>query len=67
MNYKEILENVYQKIAPIENKGELATYIPELATIDSEKFGVHISTVTNTNFGLGKYQEKYSIQRNAKI
>lgn len=67
MNYKEILENVYDKITPIENIGELATYIPELATIDSEKFGVHISTISNTNFGLGNFQEKFSIQSISKV
>ena len=67
MNYKEILENVYQKITPIENIGELATYIPELATIDSEKFGVHISTISHTNFGLGNFQEKFSIQSISKV
>lgn len=67
MNYKEILENVYQKIDAIKNTGELATYIPELATIDSEKFGVHISTVSNTNFGLGNFQENFSIQSIAKV
>ncbi len=67
MNYKEILENIYKKITPIENIGELATYIPELATIDTEKFGVHVSTLTNTNFGLGDFQEKFSIQSIAKV
>lgn len=67
MNYKEILENVYQKIDAIKNTGELATYIPELATVDSRKFGVHISTVSNINFGLGDFQEKFSIQSIAKV
>lgn len=67
MNYKEILKNVYDKITPFENIGELATYIPELATIDSEKFGVHISTISNTNFGLGNFQEKLSIQSISKV
>lgn len=67
MNYKEILEDVYQKIDAIKNTGELATYIPDLATIDSEKFGVHISTVSNINFGLGDFQEKFSIQSIAKV
>ncbi|WP_428741457.1 glutaminase [Tenacibaculum sp.] len=67
MDYKEIIESVYQKVDTIENTGELATYIPELATIDPEKFGVHISTISNTNFGLGNFQEKFSIQSIAKV
>jgi glutaminase len=67
MNYKEIIEKVFQKTNSIESKGELASYIPDLANVDSEKFGVHISTISGFNFGLGDFQEKFSIQSIAKV
>ena len=67
MNYKEVIEEVFQKVNNIEDKGELASYIPELANIESRNFGVHISTTSHFNFGLGNFQEKFSIQSIAKV
>ena len=67
MNYKEVIEEVFQKVNIIEEKGELASYIPELANVESRNFGVHISTITNFNFGIGNFQEKFSIQSIAKV
>ena len=67
MNYKEVIEEVFQKVNNIEEKGELASYIPDLANIESRNFGVHISTTSHCNFGLGNFQEKFSIQSIAKV
>lgn len=67
MDNKEVIEAVFQKIMKIEDKGKLASYIPELAVVDSTKFGVHISTTSNLNFGLGNFDEKFSVQSIAKV
>lgn len=67
MIFKEIIEEIYQKIKIIEDKGELASYIPELANVDSENFGIHISTIDQTNFGIGNWTDKFSIQSIAKV
>lgn len=67
MKYKEIIETVYGQVAAGENKGQLASYIPELAHVNAEKFGVHISTIGNYEFGIGNYREKFSIQSIAKV
>jgi glutaminase len=67
VNFKEIIEEIYQKIKGIEDKGELASYIPELANVDIENFGVHISTIDKTNFGIGNWKDKFSIQSIAKV
>ena len=67
MNFKEIIEEIYQKIKIIEDKGELASYIPELANVDTENFGIHISTIDQTNFGIGNWNDKFSIQSIAKV
>lgn len=67
MNFKTIIEEIYQKINVIEDKGELASYIPELAYVDSENFGIHISTLEQGNFGIGNYTDKFSIQSIAKV
>ena len=67
MNFEAIIKDIYLKTKTIADTGELASYIPELSTIDSEKFGVHISTINQFSFGIGDHCEKFSIQSIAKI
>ncbi len=67
MDFKEIIREIFEKVNGIEDHGEVASYIPELAKVDSRKFGVHISTISQNNFGIGNYDEKFSIQSIAKV
>lgn len=67
MNFKEIIEAIYHKVKVIEDKGEVASYIPELATINAESFGIYISTLDQNNFGIGNWNDKFSIQSIAKV
>lgn len=45
----------------------MASYIPELSNVDPKNFGVHISTINQVNFGIGNYNDKFSIQSIAKV
>ena len=67
MDIKEIVKNLYNKIKNIDDKGKLASYIPELENVKSEFFGVHISTIENLNFGVGNYDDKFSVQSIVKV
>ena len=67
MNFKDIIEDSYRNVKNITNEGHLAAYIPELARVDPEKFGVHISTMDHQNFGMGDWEERFSIQSIAKV
>jgi len=67
VDYKEIIEEIYHKVGNEENKGQLASYIPELAHVGPEKFGIHISTIEQYEFGIGNYTERFSIQSIAKV
>lgn len=67
MNFEELIQEVYQKIKNTEDKGEMASYIPELSNVDPKNFGVHISTINQVNFGIGNYNDKFSIQSIAKV
>ena len=33
-NYKDVLNEIYQEVYALEDRGEVATYIPELAKIN---------------------------------
>ncbi|MEZ4945649.1 MAG: glutaminase [Cyclobacteriaceae bacterium] len=67
MNFEEVIQSVYHKIKDIDDKGSVASYIPELKNIDTTQFGVHLSTIDNFNYGIGHYAEKFSIQSIAKV
>ncbi len=67
MKYSTIITNIYNEILNGENFGEVANYIPELAKVDSEKFGIHFYGIKGEKFGIGNYQERFSIQSIAKV
>lgn len=67
MDIEEIIREVYHKVEKIEDRGEIASYIPELANVDPENFGVCLSTLDDTRFGLGNCEERFSIQSIAKV
>ena len=67
MNYKSILNQVFEKVSQQQNQGRLADYIPELAKINPNNFAVHLSTVENQYFGIGNDQDRFSIQSIAKV
>jgi len=67
MNYQEALQQAFDKVKDIEDNGKVASYIPELAKVDPNCFGVHISTITEMNCGFGDYEVNFSIQSIAKV
>lgn len=67
MNIEKVIQDAYNKIKNIDDKGNLASYIPELKNVDSAYFGVHISTIDNFNFGVGNCDDTFSIQSIAKV
>ncbi|QCX38912.1 glutaminase [Aureibaculum algae] len=66
-NYKSIIENGYNLAKSLKDEGKIATYIPELANVDPSMFGVHMTKNDGTDFGIGNYKEKFSIQSIAKV
>ena len=67
MNYKKIIKSIYTSVKELPSQGKLASYIPELANVDPAKFGVHITMNNGLDFGIGDYQEKFSMQSIAKV
>ena len=66
-NYRSIIEKAYKLTSSLKDNGKLATYIPELANVDPSMFGVHMTKVDGTHFGIGNNLEKFSIQSIAKV
>jgi glutaminase len=67
MDYLSIIEKSYRYTENLKDRGQVATYIPELANVDPTKFGVHLITVDGDNYGLGDHDVKFSIQSISKV
>ena len=46
MDYQHILEDIYKEILPYAGKGSQADYIPALAKVDPDQFGMCLETVS---------------------
>ncbi len=66
MDFNKILEEIYIETKAIPKTGNVATSILELAKIDADKFGIHITTINNQDYGIGDSNEKFSIQSISK-
>ena len=67
MNYKEVIENIYNEVKPFFGKGEVANYIPALANVNPRQYGIAIATMDGQIIGTGDYQTKFSIQSISKV
>ena len=67
MNYKKIFSEIHSEMNGFLDNGTVANYIPELGTIDGNKFGVHLTTIKGKEFQIGDANEKFSIQSISKV
>ena len=65
--YAKTITGIYNKVYQGKNIGKIPTYIPELLNVSPDKFGIAIHTLAGKTFGIGDYQEKFSIQSIAKV
>ena len=62
MDYSTILKAIYLESKALPVIGTIATTIPELASVNPDKFGIYLTTIDNQDFGMGDFEEKFSIQ-----
>lgn len=67
MNYKQLFSDIYDELKNVENTGKVADYIPELAHIDPNHFGVNLTTIDRDRYCFGDSDVKFSIQSIAKV
>ena len=66
-NYQPVIEELFHSIRDMEDEGQVAQYIPELASISPLKFGVHLCTIDGMKYGVGDNEEKFSVQSIVKV
>ncbi|MBX2877092.1 MAG: glutaminase [Saprospiraceae bacterium] len=67
MNYQEILDEIGHEFKAVQFEGKVASYIPELANVSPDKFGMHICCLKGGNYSLGNARESFSIQSISKV
>jgi len=66
-NYPSILEQIHRDIEPWRTAGRVANYIPELAKVPAERFGIAVVTVGGDVFKIGDADIRFSIQSVSKL
>lgn len=66
MNYQKILQEVYLEAKSLPQIGNVAQTIPQLSKVNPDKFGIHLTTIKDQDFGIGDSNEKFSIQSVSK-
>ena len=56
MDYQQLIEEVYEEVKSKNPRGKVADYIPELAEVDADKFGIALVDLEGNVFGVGDYQ-----------
>lgn len=67
MNYQHILESIYQSILPYAKEGKQADYIPELAKVNPDQFGMCIHTIGGEVASIEQADTRFSIQSISKV
>lgn len=67
VDYRQAIETVFHQTKTLEDKGVLASYIPELAKVDPQCFGVYFATPDGQGFGIGDFEQPFSIQSISKV
>lgn len=67
MDYQQILEKIYQAIQPYAKQGKQADYIPALAKVNPDQFGMCIHTIYGEIYSIEKSDVRFSIQSISKV
>ena len=67
MNYQHILEIIHQEILPFARYGKQADYIPALAKVDPDQYGIALKTVDGQAYSHMQADTRFSIQSISKV
>ena len=70
IDYQKVLERIYAAVMPhvqLAEYGAVANYIPELAQVPAQQFGMSVVTLDGQVFNVGAAQKPFSIQSISKL
>lgn len=66
-DFQAILEDIRKNAIQASDKGTVASYIPELAHISRDNFGIHLRNSNGDSYGTGDFNKPFSIQSISKV
>ena len=66
-DYQTILNQIEKEFSEKPLSGKVASYIPELAKVPADKYGMHLYNVKGNNYCFGDSDERFSIQSISKV
>ena len=67
MDVDQVLLEIVDDARKLVGEGEVASYIPALARVPADKFGIAVQTVEGDSFRAGDAEERFSIQSISKV
>lgn len=67
IDYQNVIDTIHENLRDEVNRGLVASYIPELANIDVQNFGIHLRFLDGQTYGTGDWNKKFSIQSISKV
>jgi glutaminase len=67
MNYQPTLDRIYAALKPTIGEGKVASYIPELASVSPDQFGMAVVDFAGNVFAVGDATKRFSIQSISKL
>ena len=62
-----VLDQVHDHVRPLIGQGKVASYIPRLANVPIDRFGMAVATLDGEMIAIGDADEKFSIQSISKV
>lgn len=67
LDFENILKRIYHEVRPYTHKGKVASYIPALANVPEDKFGMAVTLLNGQEYKIGNADEPFSIQSISKV
>lgn len=67
MNFQPVLDTIYTHIKSVDDKGKVASYIPELSQVSIDNFGICLLDNSQNTFKVGNALKPFSIQSISKV
>ena len=67
IDYQSVLNAINEAASKEKERGKIADYIPELAKVEVNNFGIHLIDNHQNNFSAGDSNELFSIQSISKV
>ena len=67
MDYQETLDRIHTALKPIIGEGKVASYIPELAGVAPNQFGMAVVDFAGNVYSVGDATKRFSIQSISKL